>query len=96
VKINDALKLRLPRIRKGIWVNPNTYIRLPLLENGGLGAWAELYDDAIQKDVLHIIPGSQKFCILLPDVTEEDGYEEYTGPISPYEADNFAKGYAEA
>ena len=96
MKISEALKLRIPRIRKNIWGNSQAYLRLPLLENDLVGPWAELYDDAIQANVLDIIPGSQKLCIFFPEVANDDGYEEYTGKVSSYELENYAKIYTES
>ena len=94
--IQEALDKRIPRIRKPKWFG-NAYLRLPLLPNGEYGPWAELYDDAVQKDVLEIRPGSQRVCVVLPVNADEEGYEAYTGPVSEFEKDklNYSKSYVE-
>jgi hypothetical protein len=95
MKLKDAVTKRLPRIRRAIWAG-NAYLRLPLMDKGLIGAWAELYDDYVQKDVLNIKPGSQKIP-LLPSLVEEEDWEPYTGEPSTYEQDpdNFARTYLE-
>jgi hypothetical protein len=95
MKIQEAIKARIPRIRQSVWANPHAYLRLPLMAGGTHGPWAELYDDRVQRDVLGIRPGSQRMCVALPEVAGSDGFEPYTGPISPYEAEGFAKTYLE-
>lgn len=92
----EVVDKRIPRIRMPHWVTVNAYLRVPLLENGLSGPWAELYDDAIQTNVLHIKPGSQK--VLTIYLEPESCWEAYTGPVSPFEADpeNFAHRYLEA
>lgn len=95
MKLQEALDARIPRIRATVWANDNAYLRLPLMANGTYGPWAELYDDRVQLDVLGVKPGSQKILILSP-MADGDGYEPYTGPVSPYEAENFAKVYLES
>lgn len=96
MNIQKALNARIPRIRKPEWANQDAYIRLPLLTDGKCGSWAELYDDRVQSDVLGIQPGTQRLCVILPEVAEDDGYEAYTGPISQHEEENFAKNYVES
>lgn len=93
--ITEALELRIPRVRKAVWAYPNAYLRLPLFTEGH-GPWAELYDDASQVN-LGVRPGSQRICIALPGVDNENDWEKYDGPPSEYEKDpqNFAKNYVE-
>lgn len=93
MKVKEALEQRIPRIRLSVWANPHAYLRLPLLADGKIGPWAELYDEGTQRDVLNIRPGSQRILILGGD---ESDYEVYTGPVSAYEQENFAKGYLES
>jgi hypothetical protein len=92
--IRDALQQRIPRVRDPKWA-PMAYLRLPLLEGGGVGPWAELYDDGVQQDVLEIRPGSQRVLVIH---MMADSCEPYAGPVSPFEqADgNFARVYVEA
>jgi hypothetical protein len=91
--ISEALAQRVPRIRKPVWTNAHAYLRLPLLDDGQYGPWAELYDDVTQAEVLDVRPGSQRLFVL--PMLEEDGYEVYAGPVSPFEAHNFARVYHE-
>lgn len=95
--LREAINQRIPRIRQPIWANENAYIRLPLMKDGQHGPWAELYDDACQRDVLSIRPGSQRICVVLPEVADQDGFDVYSGPVSEYESDkeNFARAYEE-
>lgn len=95
--ITEAIKQRIPRIRKAIWANPEAYLRLPLFTDGTHGPWAELYDDRSQVGVLDIRPGSQRVCLVVPGIDNENDWETYSGPVSAYENDsqNFAKNYAE-
>lgn len=95
MNIAEALSQRIPRVRQPEWANQAAYLRLPLLANGLVGAWAELYDEIGQRDVLDIKPGSQKIPTFL---SQDEGFEAYTGAISEYEADvdNFAKTYTES
>jgi len=92
--IQEALTKRIPRIRKPIWANPASYLRLPLLVHNQCGPWAELYDEIVQK-FLEIRPGSQRRFIGL--VNDSQDWEEYTGAISEFEKhpDNYSKGYEE-
>lgn len=93
--ITEALEARIPRVRKSAWVK-EAYLRLPLLENGKIGPWAELYSEYDQKEILGIEPGSQKLCVLLPDVAKDDGFERYEGPPSKYEMQSsYASNYSE-
>ncbi len=94
MKLKEALAQRIPRIRQSIWANPDAYLRLPLLADGKIGAWAELYDERTQRDVLGITPGSQRILVIRAD----DGldYDVYTGSASSYEQENFAKVYLES
>ena len=80
-----------------MWANPAAYVRLPLLGNGGVGPWAELYDDEIQTNVLGIRPGSHRAMVVGPDAETPDDWEIYAGAPSPFEAhaENFARHYAE-
>ena len=96
MKIREALNARIPRIRASVWANDNAYLRLPLMANSTYGAWAELYDDRVQLEVLNVKPGSQKICVAVPTMAESDGFDPYTGPVSPYEAENYARTYTES
>ena len=96
MKIQEALNARIPRIRKSVWSSDHAYLRLPLMADNTHGPWAELYDDRVQLDVLGVNPGSQKIMILEPGMADSDGFEPYTGPVSPYEAENYAKAYLES
>ena len=96
MNIREALLRRIPRIRASVWANEHAYLRLPLLTDGTYGPWAELYDDRVQLEVLGISPGSQKICVIDPAMIERDGFEPYTGPVSPYELEHFAKIYLES
>jgi hypothetical protein len=91
--VKEALAKRIPRVRDKKW-GPTTYLRLPLLPEGGYGPWAELYDDVVQWNVLHERPGSQRVTVVS---LFYQPCEPYTGPKSPYESDvkNFACRYAE-
>lgn len=93
--IKDALTRRIPRIRLANW-GPTSYLRLPLLKEGGHGPWAELYDPPAQKS-LRVRPGSQRIMMTAPN-TGQDGYEPYLGPPDGAERHhlNFAKTYAES
>lgn len=97
MNIADAIRLRIPRICKPKWCigNSNEYIRLPLLAEGVEGPWAEHYSNLPYPDLTDIKPGSQKLLCILPEVLNDEGYEPYEGPISSYEAENFAKDYVE-
>ena len=97
MKLQDAIKNRIPRVRLSKWSNPNAYLRLPLLKDGTYGPWMELYDDLTQETVLNIRPGSQKILAIGPIMTDDDQFEAYTGPISEHEkdVDNFARSYEE-
>ena len=90
--IREALDKRIPRIRKSAWSNV-AYLRLPLLENGKEGPWAELYDRYGQQ-ACGVKVGSDRLMIIGPQL-EDDGYEEFTGEIAPEEKDNFAASYSE-
>lgn len=94
--LKQALRQRVPRIRMERWANPNAYLRLPLLSDGMHGAWAELYDDPVQLNVLKIRPGSQR--IPLFTASEDEQFVAYTGEPSEFEqhAEAFAKGYLES
>ena len=95
--IQEALDQRIPRVRKPVWANPQAYLRLPLRPGGAIGPWAELYDDLCQAEVIQVRPGSQRLCPMLPEIAGDDGYERYTGPVSPFEQDkqNLARNYLE-
>jgi hypothetical protein len=92
--IAEALKRRIPRIRKPYWNSPNAYLRLPLLPKG-VGVWAELYEDDVQK-ALGIDPGGQTV-LVSQFSTEESDYIEYVGVVSEWEKSpkNYSKGYIE-
>lgn len=89
--LKEAVAKRIPRVRLPKW-NLNAYLRLPLLDGGGHGPWAELYDPYGQA-TLEVPVGSQKICV--PIHEDEDCFEVYTGPVCPEEANNYAKLYAE-
>jgi len=91
--IGDALAKRIPRVRLPVWANEETYYRLPLLKDGNYGPWAELYDS--QSEQIGIKDGC---AIMILGRTTEDGYEEYTGPISAIEQreGQMASGYQES
>jgi hypothetical protein len=90
--VKQALARRIPRVRKAEW--GTAYLRLPLLADGGIGPWAELYDEHGQLAV-ETRPGSDRVLMLGPAL--DDVVEPYTGAVSTFEqhADNFARGYAE-
>jgi hypothetical protein len=94
--IQEALDKRIPRICKLIWGHKDTYLRLPLLPDGKFGPWAELYGDT-EQTAIDIPVGSQRMCVLLPDVVNEKGYDRYRGKVSEHEASdkNFARLYVE-
>lgn len=89
----DAVRARIPRVRRPMWTT--AYLRLPLMANKTAGPWAELYDDHVQVNALNIRPGSQRLPVF--SLTETD-YEPYTGPVSVYERDpkNFSRTYVES
>lgn len=95
--ILDALQRRIPRVRLAVWSNPNAYLRLPLVENNAHSPWAELYDDKIQTEVLHVMPGSQKFPVFGSWTKDDSDWIEYTGSISPFEQheSNYSRMYLE-
>lgn len=94
MKISEALAQRIPRVRLSVWADPHAYLRLPLLVDGKIGPWAELYDERTQRDVLGIKPGSQRILVLGASDTAD--YEVYTGPVSDYEQENYARVYLES
>ena len=61
------------------------------------GPWAELYSEAVQRDVLGIRPGSQRQIVVGPDAAVPDDFIAYSGKPSEFEqhADNFARNYVE-
>jgi hypothetical protein len=93
--IKEALKLRVPRIRKPNWAFENDYLRLPLFPDGMVGPWAELYAPVTQAEILHIEIGSQKIPMFGLDDDKEDDWEPYTGTPHAAELNNFAKTYSE-
>jgi hypothetical protein len=95
--IHEAIRQRIPRVRREEWANLCAYVRLPLLAGGMAGPWAELYDEPAQRDVLGIRPGSQReFCVGANAETPND-FVRYDGPPSEFEQhpENFAWRYAE-
>ncbi len=95
--IREAIAQRIPRVRRPMWANPGSYVRLPLLPDGMAGPWAELYDEPVQRDVLKIRPGSQREMCVGPNADTPDDFEPYDGPPSEFERvpENFAWRYAE-
>lgn len=85
---------RIARIRRPIWACPHAYMRVPLLKNGGVGPWYELYDDEVQKH-LGLKPGSQKMLSMQMGTGRD--WLKYDGPVSPHEKDqgNYGATYAE-
>ncbi len=92
--IQEALDRRIPRIRQPQWAFPRAYIRLPLLADGKYGPWAELYDRRSQ-EAIGVAVGTQRLCVLYPEVANAEGFEVYTGIPDSAENENFAKAYLE-
>ncbi len=92
--LREALNQRIPRVRQAHWAYEDTYLRLPLLPNGIVGPWAELYGDR-EQTILGLPVGSQRVPWMFTD--DSDAWEIYTGPASIHEQDpeNYAKGYSE-
>lgn len=92
VTITEAMSNGVLRVRLNQWANPNAYLLLPLLPDGGHGPWTELYDPPSQ-GVLGIRPGSQR--ILSFTMTNSD-WVEYGDEPSEWEwhPDNYANLYA--
>jgi len=91
--IQEAIEQRIPRIRSPKWKD-DTYIRLPLMEEGSHGPWAELYA-RFEQTALDIPVGSQKIGMWTLTEDTSDEWEVYEGPVDPAEQDNYAKIYAE-
>jgi hypothetical protein len=93
VSITEALRQRLPRVRAPEW-HPGAYVRVPLLPDGRLGPWLELYDAPAQH-ACGVRPGSQR---VLWTQWGTQSVEPYTGPPSEWEQDpaNLARWYAES
>lgn len=91
----EAAAQRIPRIRLPSWANPNAYIRLPLMANGMVGPWAELYDEWGQL-ACEIPIGSQRLLMLDSAFCDEEGYELYSGQPHEAEKDNYAATYTES
>lgn len=80
--IREAMQKNLERVRLPIWASPGCYLLLSKIPGGGYGPWARLFDDRQQTD-MGIEPGSQRILIL--DIMDHDGFEEYQGEISTNE-----------
>ena len=85
ISIQEATKQGIKRLRDPRWVNPEAYIRIGIIENGGRrfhGPWGSLYDRKTQEVIGE--PTPQKF--LLMQLLDDNG-EEYKGPLDKDDKD---------
>jgi len=81
MKLVDAAKKGVCRLRRPIWRGPESYIRIDIFSDGGIGKWLRLYDRPIQEMLGEPTP---KEVICVGDEIED--WEEYTGPLDVEDA----------
>ena len=75
MKLSEAAKAGIRRVRKAIWASPGAYLRIDIMPDGSHGPWLRLYDRPNQEAIEE--PTPQQF-LHLGD--SDCDYEEYTGP----------------
>lgn len=74
MKIVDAAKKGISRLRRPMWVNLESYVKVDIFSGGRIGPWLHLYDRPIQEMLNDPTPQP---ILSVGDDTED--WEEYTG-----------------
>jgi hypothetical protein len=78
--LSEAAKRGISRLRKPVWADEKTYLKIDCLARGKRGPWVHLYSHAEQNANGAPTPQS----VLGGD--GNDDYEEYTGLLDPADA----------